>query len=88
MAQLLTDTQVQVLAAINDHCEALGELGLDHVAEPLPALLAGLELIDQEVYTAVKDLFALGLIEGVEIAERDYPVKVLGLTALGRQELP
>jgi hypothetical protein len=81
---MLTDTQVQVLSAINDHCEIQRPMKLD----PLPDLLADLELPNGEVYQAVADLHELGLIVGVTGEEFDYPVLVSGLTARGRQELP
>lgn len=85
---VLTDTQVQVLAAINDHCESLGVMELDHDQRPLPDLLLDLRLPEDEVYGAVSDLYELGRIRGVSVAERPYPVRVDGLTAKGRQELP
>ncbi len=85
---MLTDAQVETLIAINDYCETYGELRLDHDAEPLPDLLHDLQRPDQEVYQAVADLYELGLITGVPVAERGYPVVVMGLTAQGRQELP
>ena len=81
---MLTDTQVQVLSAINDQCEIQRPMKLD----PLPDLLADLELPNGEVYQAVADLHELGLIVGVTVEEFDYPVLVSGLTARGRQELP
>lgn len=84
---MLTDTPVQVLAAINDYCELLGSMELDHEQRPLPDLLADLRLPDDEVYIAVSDLYELGLIRGVSVAERPYPVRVDGLTAKGRQRL-
>lgn len=85
---MLTDAQTAVLEAINDHCEIHGQMKLDHLTTPLPDLLADLQRPDAEVYRAVADLYELGLIKGVEMAERDYPIIVLGLTAKGRQELP
>lgn len=84
---MLTDTQVQVLAAVNDHCESIGTLFLDQ-NKPLPDLLQDLKLAGTEVYTAMGDLQELGLIRGTEVAELNYPVRVDGLTARGRQELP
>lgn len=85
---MLTDTQVRVLSAINDFCEIHGRMDLSTGDEPLPDLLADLELPDAEVYQAIADLHELGLISGVPVAEVAYPVVVLGLTARGRQELP
>lgn len=84
---MLTNTQVQVLSAINDYCEIHERLDLDS-SRPIPDLLADLELPDLELYLAVADLHELGLISGLTIAERPYPIAVMGLTALGRQELP
>lgn len=84
---MLTDAQVQVLGAVNDHCEVHGQLVLDE-AQPMPDLLGDLGLPDAELLTAVADLHELGLIVGVLIAERSYPILVTGLTARGRQELP
>lgn len=85
---MLSDTQVQVLGAVNDHCEIHGELRLDHQTKPLPELLADLGMPDGEVYQAVADLQELGLLRGTTVAEIDYPVIVSGLTARGRAELP
>jgi hypothetical protein len=84
---VLTDTQVQVLTAINDHVESVGQMPLSE-SQPLPDLLADLGLTDDEVYMAVADLHELGLIEGSTAAEAAYPVLVTRSTARGRQELP
>ncbi len=84
---MLTDAQVQVLAAVNDHCEIHERLELDQ-SEPLPDMLADNGLPDAEIFTAVSDLHQLGLIQAVTVAELNYPVLVTGLTAKGRQELP
>lgn len=85
---MLTDTQVQVLSAVNDYCESLGTMELDHEKGPMPDLLADLELPDAELYTALSDLHELGLIKAERAWQRDYPVLIFGLTAQGRQELP
>lgn len=84
---MLTDTQVQVLGAVNDHCEVHGQLVLD-LAQPMPDLLADLGLPTDELLTAVADLHELGLIVGMTTAEFAYPTHISGLTAKGRQELP
>jgi RIO-like serine/threonine protein kinase len=84
--EMLTDTQVQVLSAVNDHCEIHGRMNVGGV--PMPDLLADLGMPDAEVYTALSDLHELGLIKGVMAAESDYPIIVMGLSARGRQELP
>lgn len=84
---MLTDTQVQVLAAINDHCEIYNKVLLGP-GDPLPNLLADLDIPDDEVYTAVADLHELGLINGVKSFGPAHPIRVDGLTARGRQELP
>jgi hypothetical protein len=84
---MLTDTQVQVLSSINDYCDSNGRLELDP-AQPLPDLLAELQIPDAELYQAVGHLHELGLIEGVVVAEFYYPVVVLGLTLAGHGELP
>lgn len=68
---MLTDAQVQVLAAVNDHCEVHGRLYLD-TSKALPDLLADLGLPDAEVYQSVGDLHELGLINGVPVAETDH----------------
>jgi len=83
---MLTDTQVQVLGAVNDHCEIHGAWTVKPVE--LPPLLAELDLPTGELLTALRELAALGLIEGVPVAEAGYPVVVCGLTGEGRQELP
>lgn len=85
---MLTVTQRQVLRAINDHCEIHGTLLLDRTSRPLPDLLANLGLPGAEVYTAVADLYELGLINGVMAGGAPYPVRIDGLTTMGRQELP
>lgn len=83
---MLTDTQVQVLSTVNDHCEING----DWAVKPgeMPPLLAELGLPTDELLTALRDLHSLGLIEGEEVAEADYPALVCGLTTKGRRELP
>jgi hypothetical protein len=87
--RVLTSAQVDVLIAINDYCEANQEdMLLDHSSLDLPDLLKDLQRPDAEVYQAVADLHELGLINGFEVAERHYPVRIQGLTATGRQELP
>lgn len=84
---MLTDAQVAVLEAVNDYCEINGQWQPNREA-PLPDLLADLERPDDEIYTALADLYELGLIEGADVAEFRYPILVTGLTANGRQELP
>jgi len=84
----LTETQERVLVAVNDYCESLGNMTLNHETEPLPDLLADLKLAEAEVYTALGDLHELGLIRGKKAWGRQYPVHIRGLTATGRQELP
>lgn len=84
---MLTETQVDVLTAVNDHLEVHGRMTLSPT-EPLPGLLVDLELPDAEIYQAVGDLHELGLIEGATAAEIRYPVLVTRVTARGRQELP
>ncbi len=85
---MLTDTQVQVLTAVNDHCEIHSRLDIDPENEPLPATLTDLQMPTDEVLQALADLQELRLINGIEVAERPHPVVVMGLTARGRQELP
>jgi hypothetical protein len=87
LAIVLTDTQVQVLAAINGHLEIYEGLPLAR-EQPLPEPLADLGLSDDELYQAAADLHELGLIEGVTVAEINHPVLVTRVTARGRQELP
>lgn len=84
---MLTEAHLDVLLAVNDHCETWGRLRLDP-SQPLPDLLRDLARPDTEVLTAVADLYELRLITGTRAAEFDYPVEVYGLTAHGRQELP
>lgn len=85
---MLTDTQVQVLAATNDHCEVHRRMNVGSGQAPLPDLLADLLLPDQEIYQALADLHELGLIKGTTAWGAKHPIIVLGLTAHGRQELP
>ncbi len=85
---MVTHTQRQVLSAINDYCQIHGHMDLDHNTTPLPDLLADLQLPDDQVYEAVGDLHELELIFGADSAEHAYPVRVMGLTAKGRQQLP
>jgi hypothetical protein len=42
---------------------------------------------DDQFYRAVGDLYELELIAAADVAEFAYPVRVLGLTTKGRQEL-
>jgi hypothetical protein len=84
---MVTHAQARVLSAISDYSEIHGPMDLDHTTSPLPDLLAELQMPDEQVYQAVGDLYDLELITGVVVAEFAYPVRVLGLTAKGRQEL-
>jgi RIO-like serine/threonine protein kinase len=84
---MVTHAQSRVLFAINDYCEIHGHMDLDHTTKPLPNLRADLQMPDDQVYQAVGDLFELDLIEGADSSEHTYPVRVIGLTAKGRQEL-
>ncbi len=88
VSPMLTDTQVQVLAAVNDHCESLGRMLIAPNVDPLPDLLLDLGLPTEELLTALTDLQELGLIIGVAVPEIRHPFLVDGLTAKGRQELP
>ena len=81
------DPAFRVLSAINDYCEIHGPMDLDHNTHPLPDLLADLEMPDAQVYQAVATLYELELITGAVVAEFSYPVRVMALTAKGRQEL-
>lgn len=86
---MLTDTQVQILAATNDYLEINpAQLEVGMAGETLPDLITDLELPTGEVLQALSDLHELGLIEGVPVAEADHPVIVTRVTASGRQELP
>lgn len=84
---MLTDTQVQVLAAVNDHLEIHGRMEVE-VEKGLAPLLADLGLPTGEVLQALGDLHELDCIEGVMVAEFDYPVLITRVTAKGRRELP
>jgi DNA-binding MarR family transcriptional regulator len=86
--RVLTDAQVQVLAALNDYLEIHGKLGLDHATKELQDILKDLEIPDDEVYQAIGDLKEQGLIEGQGSYGVRYPTIVLRVTARGRQELP
>ena len=85
---MLTDTQVQVLAAVNDHCEALGPMTVAPAERPLPDLLTDLELPTAEVLQALTDLHEVGMFVAVTVAELRHPIIIDRLTAKGRQELP
>jgi hypothetical protein len=86
---MLTDPQRDVLVALNDLCEVGdGNVLLDHESMPLPDRLRDLNRPDAEVYQAIADLHELGIIEGVEVAQRPYPVRIQRVTARGRQYLP
>jgi hypothetical protein len=86
---VLTDVQSETLVALNDLCEVeAGPILLDHESQPLPERLRDLNRPDLEVYQAISDLYELGLITGTPVHQRDYPVRIQGLTARGRQELP
>lgn len=60
-----------MLAAINDHCESLGSMELDQ--RPLPDLLLDLRVPDDEVYVAVSDLYELGRVRGISVADGPTP---------------
>jgi len=81
---MLTDTQVQVLAATNDHCEVHGRMNVGTGEAPLPDLLADLEMPEQEVRQALADLHELGLIKGTPAFAARHPIIVTGLRATGQ----
>lgn len=86
---MLTELQRDVLVALNDLCELRDEdVLLDHESMPLPDRLRDLNRVDAEVYQTVGDLHELGLIEGITVDQRPYPVRILRVTARGRQYLP
>ncbi len=84
---MLTAAQIDVLEALNDLCEIHDGVGLSP-DEPLPGPLEDLGLPRPEAMQAVSDLQELDLIEGVNVDEVDHPIRVLRVTARGRQELP
>lgn len=84
---MLTDTQCKVLIALNDHIESVGSLMQLGPDVPMPVMLGDLRLIDAELYQAVADLEALGLIVGITPEEFDHPTAVTSVTAIGRQEI-
>lgn len=84
----MTDTQAQVLIAVNDYLD-IHEGWVYSQEVPLHEQLP-LEdtLTDQEVGTALADLRELGLIEGIMAANWRFPIRITRLTARGRQALP
>ncbi len=85
---MLTETQLGVLVALNDLCELEDKVLLDHESGPPPDRLRDLGCPDTQIYKAVADLHQLGLIDGVTVAQRNYPSRIQGLTAYGRQAIP
>lgn len=65
-----------VLTVSTSRCQALRTRG---TGVDTPDLLADLQRPDKEGYAAVADLKELGLIEGIDTAERDYAIMVLVL---------
>ena len=46
------------------------------------------DMDDRSFRVALADLYELSFIKGFKVSGPEYPVVVLGLTAIGRQELP
>ncbi len=80
---MLTEAQPDVLIVLNDLLEIHEAVVLDE--GDLPELLEELGRPAREITQAVTDLYELGLVEGVAVAEIRYPVHISRVTAQGRQ---
>lgn len=75
-------------STVNDYSDIHNRLDVYPENDSLPDALLDTGLTTTEITQALADLDSLGLVTGISVAERKYPIVILGLTPRGRQELP
>lgn len=79
----MTAEQMRVLRYLASHYDTLNPTDLlagpDEPGFDVPGVAA------ERVLVALRDLHEDGLIDGVMVAEANYPVRITGVTSLGRR---